>query len=216
MWRRHVRLRVDPMTSTHLPHESEPSPPCCRASVSVPEANVVDAGEPKPFEALIAERPAFEAFVRKRIHGDDAEEIVQAAFVRAFEHRDELRDRDDARAWFYGILRHALVDRARRSEVRERASSRLAAESDVVVPFEEPRRACACVARVLEDLRPEYREALEHVVLAERPLAELAEGVSPNTAAVRVHRAKKALAREVSATCGACAGDGCRDCTCHA
>lgn len=198
---------------TNPPPHREPSPtsPCCRA----PEARE-DVDGATLFETLAAERPAFEAFVRKRVHGDEAEEIVQAALAKAFEHRAELRDRDGARAWFYGILRHALVDRARRVEVRERASSRLAAESEPVVPFEEPRRACACVSRVLAELRPEYREALEHVVVEERPLAELAEGVSSNTAAVRVHRAKKALAREVSATCGACAGEGCRDCTCHA
>ncbi len=190
---------------------SGPSP-CCR----VPEAAGAEAYASTLFEALVAQRPAFEAFVRKRVHGGDAEEIVQAALAKAFEHRAELRDRDDPRAWFYGILRHALVDRARRSEVRERAASRLAAESDPVVPFKVPRRACACVARVLAALRPEYRDALEHVVVEERPLSELAEGVSSNTAAVRVHRAKKALAREVAATCGACAGEGCRDCTCHA
>lgn len=208
----HVRLRVDPMTTTPPDRDFEPSPSCCRAPAaggSLSDASTL-------LEALVAERPAFEAFVRKRIDGGDAEEIVQAAFAKAFEHRTELREPEGARAWFYGILRHALVDRARRSEVRERASSRLSAESDRVVSFEEPRRACACVARVLAELRPEYREALEHVVLEERPLAELAEGVSSNTAAVRVHRAKKALAREVSATCGACAGEGCRDCTCHA
>ena len=199
------------MTTTPPDRDLE-SPSCCRAPAA--GRPVTDAST--LFAELVAERPAFEAFVRKRIHGGDAEEIVQAALAKAFEHRSELRERDGARAWFYGILRHALVDRARRAEVRERASSVLAAQSDPVVPFEEPRRACACVARVLADLRPEYRDALEHVVVEERPLAELAEGVSSNTAAVRVHRAKKALAREVAATCGACAGEGCRDCTCHA
>jgi RNA polymerase sigma-70 factor (ECF subfamily) len=40
-------------------------------------------------------------------------------------------------------------------------------------------------------------------------------GITATNAAVRGHRARKALARGLRATCGTCAGAGCLDCTCR-
>jgi Uri superfamily endonuclease len=40
-------------------------------------------------------------------------------------------------------------------------------------------------------------------------------GIFANNAAVRVHRARKALAREIANSCGACASLGCADCSCE-
>lgn len=41
-------------------------------------------------------------------------------------------------------------------------------------------------------------------------------GISRNSAAVRLHRARRALKKRLLETCGACAEHGCRDCDCAA
>lgn len=59
-------------------------------------------------------------------------------------------------------------------------------------------KICRCVAGGLEELKPEYREALRIVDIDEQPVAKLAEqyGITENNAAVRVHRARGALRNE--------------------
>ena len=39
-------------------------------------------------------------------------------------------------------------------------------------------------------------------------------GITPNNATVRLHRARKALKRELERSCGTCATHGCLDCGC--
>jgi len=169
--------------------------------------------------ALLSERGAFVAFVSGRLRdlgAAAAEEIVQEAFVKAVSHEGELRDPAAGRAWFYGILRNAIVDARRRGAVAERAHGQILGESEPASEPPTPRAACRCIAAAVSGLKDEYRAAIAHVVAEDEPLASFAErsGLSRNHAAVRVHRAKKALAATVKTTCGACAGEGCRDCTC--
>src|SRR5258708_9023377 len=46
---------------------------------------------------------------------ETAEDILHAAFVKTLEHRDEIHDEESAVAWFYRVLRNAVVDHHRRS-----------------------------------------------------------------------------------------------------
>ncbi len=55
---------------------------------------------------------------------DVAEEILQEAFVRSIGRGSTLRDGELATAWFYRLLRNALVDHHRRRDVEQRASPR--------------------------------------------------------------------------------------------
>jgi hypothetical protein len=41
-----------------------------------------------------------------------------------------------------------------------------------------------------------------------------ANGITPNNASVRLHRARKSVAKELTAVCGACAEHNCLDCSC--
>ena len=67
-------------------------------------------------------------------------------------------------------------------------------------------------------MKPEYRDALRIVDLDDGPLSELAaaSGITAENAAVRVHRARKALRQQVQKACGTCADHGCFDCHCEA
>jgi RNA polymerase sigma-70 factor (ECF subfamily) len=75
---------------------------------------------------------------------------------------------------------------------------------------------CQCVVPLLENLKPEYRQALTVIDLDEGRLADLAgrAGISEGNAAVRVHRARRAMKEQVRMVCGSCAEHYCLDCRC--
>ena len=82
--------------------------------------------------------------------------------------------------------------------------------------FLEKRVESRAVAALVETLKPEYRDALRIVDLDDGSLNDLAvkSGISAGNAAVRVHRAREALRKQVSIACGSCAEHGCLDCHC--
>jgi RNA polymerase sigma factor (sigma-70 family) len=172
-----------------------------------------------PTEILVENHRAFLSFLERRV-GDraTAEDILQDAFVRSVEHGGELREDESAVAWFYRVLRNAIVDHHRRGGASERSLAALARELE---DASEPPRdlveaACACVGRLAKELKAEYAQALQRVEVEGASLAELAAeaGITAGNAAVRLHRARLALRREVTASCGTCAEHGCVDCTC--
>jgi RNA polymerase sigma-70 factor (ECF subfamily) len=65
-------------------------------------------------------------------------------------------------------------------------------------------------------LKPEYEEALQAIDVLGTPVKAFAEqhGLSANNAGVRVFRAREALKKRVTQSCGTCAEHGCMNCTC--
>jgi RNA polymerase sigma-70 factor (ECF subfamily) len=116
------------------------------------------------------------------------------------------------------MLRNAVIDHYRHRATVDRAMEQWVKELETETHPDEMIQnvACGCVAELLDDLKPEYKEAIKFVDLEDRSLKELAEktGVTANNAAVRVHRAREALRKQVKLTCGACATHGCVDCRC--
>ena len=168
---------------------------------------------------LVDSHRQFLAFLERRL-GDRAlaEDILQNAFVKTLEKAESIRDDESAVAWFYRLLRNAIVDHHRRSSVRNRALDGLAAEmKDAVEPPHEIRGAiCACVGELAQNLKPEYAEAIRRVEVEDVPVNVFADeaGISANNAAVRVFRAREALRKQVKASCRTCAEHGCIECTC--
>lgn len=168
---------------------------------------------------LLESRQQFLSFLERRVESRAvAEDILQAAFVRGLERGGEIRDAESVVAWFYRMLRNAVIDHYRKRESGARAAEGMAAE---FVSHEEPDdltrgEICQCVLGLMEGLKPEYSEALRLVEVEDRSLAELAEraSISANNAAVRVHRAREALRKQVTTACGVCATHGCLDCQC--
>jgi len=170
-------------------------------------------------QALAEERPKYLAFIQRRLSdGALAEDILQTAFVRAVEKADSLRSSDALQGWFYGILRHAVIDAQRRRASAARALAHLATELSVEEAGEqESASPCHCVGPLTDHLRPEYRSALQRIDIEGAPVKTYADeqGLTPNHAGVRVHRARHALRQSVVATCGRCAAAGCQNCTCE-
>ena len=170
-------------------------------------------------ERLLDSHRQFLAFLQQRVESRAvAEDILQSAFVRGLEHGSELRDEESVVAWFYRVLRNAVIDHYRRRSSAARALETWGRE---LTDRQEPDAAlrqeiCQCVSGLLEDLKPEYRDALRVVDLEDGKLNNLAEqsGITAENAAVRVHRARKALRQRVEQACGTCAEHGCFDCHC--
>lgn len=159
-------------------------------------------------------------FVERRVgNRAEAEDILQAAFVRGVERANAIRDGESTTAWFYRVLRNAVVDHFRRRAAAGRAHEAAAREIDEVVPPVETQEVvCACVRGLADTLKPEYASALQRVEVDGLTVQAFAEeaGISANNAGVRLHRAREALRKRVTTTCGTCAEHGCLDCTCQA
>lgn len=171
-------------------------------------------------KTLLDHRSAFLGFVRRRVPDKAAaEDILQTAYVRALQHEGELHAQESVVAWFYRVLRNAVIDRYRRRATEDRALEAWGREMEgQTAPSPEIRdEVCACLTRVMATIRPEYAQALRAVDLEEQRLPDFAktQTITASNAAVRVHRARVALRKELIRTCGACAEHSCVDCTCR-
>ena len=175
-------------------------------------------------EILVANHARFLAFLERRVGSrETAEEILQDAFARGLSRGAAARLRDDesAVAWFYRLLRNALVDHARHASAERRSLALFASLAEEAPETERDRELeeviCACVGSLLETLEPAHARALRSVELGDTSVRELAarEGITPGHAAVRLHRARQALRRRVEQSCGTCAEHGCYECECR-
>jgi RNA polymerase sigma-70 factor (ECF subfamily) len=172
---------------------------------------------PDVAHVLVENHRRFLAFVERRVGSRElAVEILQEAFVRGLAHAESLRDSDSATAWFFRVLRNALHDHYRRQQTRTRVLEE--AKHELAEPADEEimREVCACVTSLIDTLKPEYADAIRTVELGGMSVQDYAEGsgITPNNARVRLHRAREALRKQVSRSCGTCALHGCVDCTC--
>jgi len=174
---------------------------------------------PEAITRLVEGRQQFLSFLEKRVQSKAAaEDILQAAFVRSLEKGGSVRDEESVVAWFYRVLRNAIIDYYRHRGSAERVSEQLVAH---LQDHQEPDdlfkgEICQCVTALLENVKPEYREAIQAVDLEDGSLADLAAkaSITANNAAVRVHRAREALRKQVVTACGICATHGCIECHC--
>lgn len=168
-------------------------------------------------DALVENHRRFLGFLERRVASRaEAEDILHAAFVRGIEKSSSICDMESAVAWLYRLLRNALADHYRRS-AREGQVFTAAAADDIAAYETEIRgEICACLRNLLPALKPEYAEMIDRVDLNEEPLIGVAEalGITPNNAAVRLHRARTGLRKELERSCGTCATHGCLDCLC--
>ncbi|HEY2472965.1 MAG TPA: sigma-70 family RNA polymerase sigma factor [Terracidiphilus sp.] len=159
----------------------------------------------------------FLGFLRSRVSDPAAaEDMLQSAYLKAIEHGGELRDTESSVAWFYRILRNAIIDYYRQTAARTRAIEQSVAEWKEGYEPELKEETCACIREVVRDLKPEYRVAIEAVDLGGEPMEVFAaaQKMTANNAYVRLHRARKAVAKKLTEVCGTCATHRCIDCTC--
>jgi len=177
--------------------------------------------EPTAVDVLVGGHRRFLGFLERHV-GDRAlaEDILQSAFVRGLERVDQVRDGESVTAWFYRMLRNAVIDHHRRRGTKARALDSLARalESDTE-PLPDDRDAvCGCLGELAGALPPDQAQAIRRVDLDGIAVKDFAAeaGITANNAGVRLFRARENLRRAVSRCCGTCAEHGCRDCSCGA
>ena len=169
---------------------------------------------------LLANHRRFLDFLTARVgNREEAEEILQDAFVRGLRKAGDIRDDERAVAWFYRLLRNAVVDHYRRAAASRKAieaHARQASEADPEFDADLERTVCECVNELVPLLKPEYSDLIRRVDLGGADVASVAGevGISVGNARVRLHRARAALRKAVEQSCRVCATHGCLDCTC--
>ena len=174
---------------------------------------------PGAIQRLVESHRQFLSFLERRVESRAvAEDILQSAFVRGLERGGEVRDEESAVAWFYRVLRNAVIDHYRHRASTERALEGWGKEFiGQEIPEAELRQdICQCISALVETLKPEYQQAIRIIDLDDGSLNDLAQqsGITSGNAAVRVHRAREALRKQVRTVCGSCAEHGCLDCHC--
>jgi RNA polymerase sigma-70 factor (ECF subfamily) len=174
---------------------------------------------PDVVAALVEHHQRFRDFLERRVGSRaTAEELLQAAFVRGLEKGGELRNGESAVAWFYRLLRNAVVDFYRHRDAEQRALDRHAAETPATTAADSDlhEAVCQCVHGLIPTLKPEYAEILRAVEMDGEAMATVAGrlGITAGNASVRLHRARQALKQRLEVSCGTCTEHGCLDCTC--
>ena len=173
-----------------------------------------------PIATLLENHRAFLRYLERRV-GDRmlAEDILQDAFAKVVARPDQAPADEEVVPWFYRTLRNAAIDQFRRRGAADRAHEAFARELET---HEEPTEEmeaeiCACVSRLATTLKPEYADALQAIEVGGIPVKTFAEqkGLSATNAGVRVFRAREALKKRVTESCGTCAHHGCVNCTCR-
>ncbi len=174
---------------------------------------------PNAVAVLVDNHRKFLSFLNGRIaNPSDAEDILQAAFVKGIRKADSIRDGESVIAWFYRLLRNAMVDYYRHQDATRRAMEhmvRMNTDTETQQPDLED-AVCQCVYDLMPTLKDDYSRLLMRVDLEGASIAEVASEMSMtvNNARVKLHRARKALGKQLQLSCGTSAEQGCLDCDC--
>jgi RNA polymerase sigma factor (sigma-70 family) len=184
----------------------------------MPDIDPIDT--PAPLAILVENHRAFLNYLERRV-GDRAlaEDILQDAFSKVLDRPEQAPADEGVVPWFYRALRNAAIDQFRRRGTATRAIEAFGREMEThTAPDSElETEICACVSRLASTLKPEYAEALQAIDVNGTPVKAFAEqrGLTATNAGVRVFRAREALKKRVTESCGTCAEHGCRNCTCQ-
>jgi RNA polymerase sigma-70 factor (ECF subfamily) len=144
------------------------------------------------------------AFSMRRVSGREiAEDVVADSFAVAWRRRDRIPD--PALPWLYAIAGHVIANQYRSTRRRHNLDTRLAHETGTVAPASDPAESLGhrdAFAAAFAHLAEPEREVLRLIAwdgLDTRDAAR-AFGCSPGAFRVRLHRARRKLAKQLEAT----------------
>ena len=156
------------------------------------------AGERHAFDSLMRrhERPIYFVALRYLRDHDEASDILQRTFLKAFEKLAEFERRSQFRTWLFRIAinlcKNRIRDKGRWQKVEPEEDVVLVApgEIDGALQSEEQQ---GVLAEAVEKLAPKQRQTLELRVFGELSFREIAEimGCTENAAKVNYHYAVK-------------------------
>ena len=129
---------------------------------------------------------------RARTH-EDALDVVSETFAVAWRRFDDIPDDERRIPWVYGVARRVLANHYRATSRRHRLTTRMESEPAVTTPEFD------AVHEALDALRPDDREILTLSAWDDLDNTEIAVVLSmtASAVAVRLHRARTRLAREL-------------------
>jgi RNA polymerase sigma-70 factor, ECF subfamily len=139
------------------------------------------------------------AYATRRLpNGDDAEDVAAETFIIAWRKIEQVPA--EALPWLLSVARRVLANHRRGSRRRALLRGRLERQlehTQVDLAAEQP--SDGPVLSVLRRLRPDDREILCLVAWDELGTGQVAEvlGITPNAAAIRLHRARKRFSDEL-------------------
>lgn len=164
-------------------------------------------GDPEAFRSLVEtyQDRLFTFLLRMVRHHEEAEDLAQEAFVRAWRHLASYDPRWTFRTWLFSIARHLALNALRRPRATivsietgggeghpELAlASPNGSPADQAVVREQKRH----LARALEDLTPRTAMIFTLFYQEEMSIAEIAQTVGMSSGAVKValHRVRETL-----------------------
>ena len=167
---------------------------------------LLTSGDETAWHDFIArhERRMYAYLYRLEGHADDALDLTQEVFYRAWRSIRTFRAGERALPWLYQIARNTQIEKHRRKQLGrfslEEAQDEVGFE--VISPARGPVQEAESaqiqdrVQAALMKLAPEYREAVVLRFVEDLPYDEIAriQGVALGTAKSRVFRAKEQLA----------------------
>ena len=172
---------------------------------------MADRGDPEHdrFTAMYDQYyPAVVRYAARRVGAEAARDIAADTFLTAWRRLDRVPPGQPL-PWLYATARNCLANELRRRDRRERLDSRIRAEAtggqDVAGP--DPSEQVAdrlAVLAALAALRSDDQEALRLIEWDQLDIAAAAQamGCSAATFRVRLHRARRRLARAVVQAAG--------------
>ena len=152
------------------------------------------------FDALFAahQRPVLAYAMRRCTNLADAEDAAAETFTIAWRKIDAVPE--EALPWLYAVARRILANPRRGNGRRERLASLLGV-ADVATPMRVGDDRNGPAFEALASLRPADQELLRLVAWEELGNTQIATvlGISPNAAAIRLHRARARFAAALSA-----------------
>jgi RNA polymerase sigma-70 factor (ECF subfamily) len=166
--------------------------------------DLVLKGQKQKYELLVNKYQAFAFTIALRYtkNREDAEELAQSAFVKAYLNLKDYRGEAKFSTWLYTIVSSLCLSFLRKKKldihsldtgtVFERADSN---ESNLRADVIEQHSRVNLLNRAMEKLNPDDAKVLTLFYKAEQSLDEIAQilHIEPNNAKVKLHRARQRL-----------------------
>lgn len=159
-------------------------------------------GETALYEHLIQAygQQVFTLIVRMVSNQEDAEELAQDTFLKAFQHLSSFKGNCSFSTWIYSIAYNTAISnlRKRKFDTCTMDPATLAGISDAQVDEalnEESEERIARLNRAIERLNPEERTLISLFYYEEKPLNEVALilGLTESNAKVKLYRVRKKI-----------------------
>ncbi|MDQ6682377.1 MAG: sigma-70 family RNA polymerase sigma factor [Chloroflexota bacterium] len=162
-------------------------------------------GDIVAFETLFEkyQRPIYNMLLRMLKSADDASDLTQDTFIKAYRKFDTLTDETSVRSWIYRIATNTAIDQMRRGhhtvpldETHDQPDSRAGPEAQAIGRTLDGR-----IQRALLQLRPNHRQALllsDVEDMSERQIGELL-GMSYGAVRTLLCRARGEMRRHLAA-----------------